>query len=133
MNSHPFHHVFTFVYRTSLQGLSVRAHACSLCRVVHDGQGLLDDGGRTSNPVAKIKMTGVIKTIGDRPAVIIDDDFEFLERDWAVQRTEDGTPTLVVRPNYEEGLTREHVDLAMAFATKLSEGQQSVPSSAGRS
>lgn len=87
--------------------------------------------GRTSNAVARIKMGAIIETIGDRPAVIMDDDFEFLERDWAVQRTEDGIPTLVISPDYETGLERAHVDLAMAFAAKLHEGQSSVPTSTG--
>ena len=83
--------------------------------------------GRTSSRVAAIKMTGIVETIGTRPCAVVDDDFGRHERAWAASRTEAGIPTLVVVPDYEYGLQREHVDLLRAFATKLRDGQSSQP------
>ncbi len=84
--------------------------------------------GRTSSRVAAIKMSGIVKTVGDRPAAVVDDDFGHHERAWAEARTQSGIATLVVVPDYEFGLQREHVDLLRAFAVKLRKGRSSNPS-----
>lgn len=83
--------------------------------------------GKTSGRIAEIKMTGIVHTVGDRPAVVIDDDFGHRERTWAEARTQTGTPTLVLVPDYEFGLERHHVDAARAFARKLRQGKTSAP------
>ena len=83
--------------------------------------------GPTSSRIAEIKMAGIQHTVGDRPAVVVDDDFGHHERAWAEARTQSGIPTLVITPYSEYGLERKHVDLMRAFATKLRDGQSSQP------
>ena len=83
--------------------------------------------GRTSNQAMRIKMSAIVERAGDRPLVLIDADAAGRERFWAEQRTEDGLPTLVIEPFWENGLEREHVDLALAFARKLRDRKESLP------
>ena len=83
--------------------------------------------GKTSGRIASYKMGALVEYIGDRPTVIVDDDFGRHERAWAEARTQSGIPTLVLTPDYEYGMERRHVDAARAFARKLRQGATSAP------
>jgi hypothetical protein len=74
--------------------------------------------------VGSYKEPGIVATLGERPGIWIDDDMSDEQMDWARMRTEAGVPTLFLRPDPAEGMTRRHFDRVMAFA----EEQLAVPS-----
>lgn len=50
-----------------------------------------------------------------RPLAWIDDDLQPDTLEWAARRTRAGTPTLMVRPDGDVGLTSRHVDRLLVF------------------
>ena len=50
-----------------------------------------------------------------RPLAWIDDDLEPDALEWAARRTRSGTPTLIVRPDADEGFTSKHFKRLLAF------------------
>ncbi len=73
-----------------------------------------DDG----SSVGSYKHPGILATVGDRPAVVVDDDLEPWQHAWAVRRSEGGIPTLTVQPDPAVGLTPDHVEQILAFARR---------------
>lgn len=69
--------------------------------------------------VGEYKHPGFTVTVGDRPAVVVDDDLEPWQHTWARERTLSGIPTLTVQPDPLEGLSAEHVDHILAFASTV--------------
>ncbi len=55
------------------------------------------------------KRDPVTAWLGDRPAAWIDDDFTDLDHAWALKRTTDGIPTLLVQPDPHAGLNIGHL------------------------
>ncbi len=66
--------------------------------------------------VGSYKHPGFMAAVGDRPAVVVDDDLQPWQHAWALRRSDAGIPTLTVQPDPSVGLTREHVDLIVDFA-----------------
>lgn len=71
---------------------------------------------RTGFGIGSYKFPGVVATVGDRPAVWIDDDLEPAIYDWAAERDSSGTPTLLVQPDPAEGWTQAEYEAVLAFA-----------------
>jgi hypothetical protein len=71
---------------------------------------------RTGWGIGSYKFPGVVATVGDRPAVWIDDDLEPAIYEWAAERDSSGTPTLLVQPDPAEGWTRSEYEAVLAFA-----------------
>lgn len=65
--------------------------------------------------VGNYKHPGFVATVADRAAVIVDDDLELWQHDWALQRSLD-IPTALVQPDPFVGLTREHAETILEFA-----------------
>lgn len=65
------------------------------------------------------KLPAVQRAVGDRPCVWIDDDLWSDAWTWAEQRSEAGTPTLLVQPHPEQGLVAAHLDEVAIWAAAL--------------
>lgn len=82
---------------------------------------------RTGWGIGSYKFPGVVATVGDRPAVWIDDDLEPAIYEWAAERDSSGIPTLLVQPDPAEGWTRAEYEAVLAFADSLEDGPGSEP------
>ena len=51
----------------------------------------------------------------DRPLAWVDDDLQPDTLEWAARRTRSGTPTLMVRPDADEGFTQRHFNRLLTF------------------
>lgn len=71
---------------------------------------------RTGEGVGSYKHPGIELTIRQRPAVVIDDDLEPWQHEWADIRTHSGIPTHLIQPDPFEGLKSSHLEQALAFA-----------------
>lgn len=83
-----------------------------------------DVKGRTGAGVAGYKFPGVLATVGERPAVWVDDDLDPFHHEWAEARTAAGIPTLVVQPFPDTGWTRAEFEQVLAFGQSLSESEE---------
>jgi hypothetical protein len=72
--------------------------------------------GRAVFGSAHWKVDAIDEYAGDRPAAWIDDNLDEACRAWADGRD---APTLLVETDSAEGLTGEHVERLLAWATKL--------------
>ncbi|MEV5709715.1 HAD domain-containing protein [Actinoallomurus sp. NPDC052274] len=74
----------------------------------------------TSHPNGYLwKRDHVDAWLADAPAVWIDDDFTAADHDWALHRTEAGSPTLLIQPDPFAGLLPEHLLRALTWAARL--------------
>ena len=80
----------------------------------------IQDFAMTGYGVGSFKWPGITAVLGDDlPGIWVDDDMEDWQIEWAEARTAAGVPTLFLRPDPVEGMTREHVDQVLAFAAQF--------------
>lgn len=65
------------------------------------------------------KLPDVARAMDGRPFAWVDDDFSIDDLAWAADRTERGTPTLLLAADPEVGLVEAHIDSARAWAAGL--------------
>ena len=82
-------------------------------------EGLL--GERWGVGVGDHKHAGIVATVGNRPAAVIDDDLAPITRVWASTREDEGIPTMTLKPDPAVGLTEAHVDAVVEFARRVAD------------
>lgn len=81
--------------------------------------GLWRSPAMTGQGVGSFKHPGIAHTAGSDPVVVIDDDLQDDNYEWAERRNAAGLPTLLIQPDPAEGLTWEQVRTIQGFAASV--------------
>lgn len=76
---------------------------------------VLDDDLAASGPTAK--LAAVARYAADRPLAWVDDDLHDDAHRWVAERQRQGLATLLIQPEVNIGLTRDHVDTLLGWAS----------------
>jgi hypothetical protein len=81
---------------------------------------VIEFGPRRRSSAWHWKLPDVSRVVGDeRPFAWLDDEFGPADLAWAAERTAEGAPTLLLACDPLVGMTRQHVEEALAWAAEL--------------